>query len=59
MAGLDVAGEYARLPLGTALAGGVFRGMSALDSVTLKAKVTTAAVASQYEIEVQLVGAYV
>ena len=59
MAGLDTQGEYARLPLGTALANGVFRGMSASDSVTLKAKVTVAAVATQYEIEVQVVGAYV
>lgn len=59
MTGLDANGEYARLPLGTALANGVFRGMSSSSSVTIKAKVTVAAVASAYDIELQVVGAYV
>lgn len=59
LTGCDVTGEYIRIELGTSVTTGVWRGMSASDSVTLKAKVTVAAVATQYEIEVQVVGAYV
>jgi hypothetical protein len=60
LAALDVVGEYFRVPIGTVVGtGGVFRGMAPLASVAVKAKVTVAAVASQYDIEVQIVGAYV
>ena len=45
-----------RLPEG---GGGVFRGMSPVSSVSIKAKVTVAAAATQYDIECQIVGAYV
>ena len=60
LTGLDSVGEYFRVPVGTAVGtGGVFRGMSPVSSVSLKAKVTVAAVATVYDIEVQVVGAYV
>jgi hypothetical protein len=59
LAGLDVQGEYFRIPVGTALAGGVFRGMSPSSSVKLYANVTVAAVATTYDTEVQVIGAYV
>lgn len=59
LTGVDVNGEYYRIPVGTSLAGGVFRGMSPGDSVSLKANVTVGAVATAYDIEVQIVGAYV
>jgi hypothetical protein len=59
-AGLDAEGEYFRIPVGTAVGtGGVFRGMAPVSSASLKAQVTVAAVATQYDIEVQVVGAYV
>jgi len=59
LAALDTTGEYARLPIGTVLANGVFRGMAPQSSVTLKIKVTTAAQATTYWLETQIVGAYI
>jgi hypothetical protein len=57
---LDAVGEYFRVPIGTAVGtGGVFRGMAPESSVSVKANVTVAAVATTYDIEVQIVGAYV
>lgn len=59
MTGLDAVGEYFRVPVGTSLAGGVFRGIAPSASVSLKANVTVAAVATTYDVEVEVVGAYV
>ena len=60
LTGLDAEGEYFRVPVGTAVGtAGVFRGMAPVSSVALKAKIPVAAAATVYDIEVQIVGAYV
>ena len=60
LTGLDAIGEYFRLALGTQIGTtGTYRGMSPSSSVAIKANVTSAAVATTYDVEVQIVGAYV
>lgn len=60
LTGLDAEGEYIRLPIGTELgSSGAFRGIAPGSSVSLKANVTVAAVATTYDLEVCIVGAYV
>lgn len=56
---VDTQMEYLRIPLGTELAGGLFRGMASESSMTLKLKIETPANATTYMLETEVIGAYI